>query len=526
MNSIYTRDNEMSLIKNPIRISVSKLIASDAYRDRVEACWKGKAIAGGIGAPYEGVPEKLSLTENDVYVQPGPNDDLELQVLWLYYAEKHRLALDAEKLSDAWLNHVKYGMDEYGVAIWNLRKGHKPPYTGVVNNWFVNGMGAAIRSEIWACLFPNDPQVAGYYAEQDATVDHHGDGVWAEIFLASSESLAFTNSIRNALEQGLNYISKSSQIHHIVTTVLDMYDSNLPPDKLRSAIMRKHETHNFSDCIMGVGFIVASLLYGEEDFMSTVLMAVNFGMDTDCTAATCGAFLGIAHGTKVLPESLVNSLDPNVAISPHVTITDQLPKTFDELTDRTATLAEDLNAEPEALPSQLTRYNPVVRSEFPPELSNTWVVIDDPGAHDMEKISSKMLAGTSCPGHLKDKIVMVDGIHMNLSSLVDVDKFNTIHLFSYLTIKSKCENPLLMACANTGITVWINDKQVLNYHGRQQEIPAFHRTEGGASFYYPFEPDRKYLVHIRLLNCRDPLRISVAVGDTDYQFLDDFSFRV
>ena len=33
------------------------------YREKVDACWLGKAIAGGIGAPYEGVPYPLDLNE-------------------------------------------------------------------------------------------------------------------------------------------------------------------------------------------------------------------------------------------------------------------------------------------------------------------------------------------------------------------------------------------------------------------------------------------------------------------------------
>ena len=47
-----------------------------------------------------------------------------------------------------------------------------------------------------------------------------------------------------------------------------------------------------------IGLIVLALLYGEGDFGRTICMAVNCGEDTDCTAATSGALLGILKGIE------------------------------------------------------------------------------------------------------------------------------------------------------------------------------------------------------------------------------------
>ena len=43
-------------------------------------------------------------------------------------------------------------------------------------------MGAAIRSEVWACLCPGDPALAVSLAREDACVDHVRDGVEASSF--------------------------------------------------------------------------------------------------------------------------------------------------------------------------------------------------------------------------------------------------------------------------------------------------------------------------------------------------------
>jgi ADP-ribosylglycohydrolase len=495
------------------------------YREKVEACWLGKAIAGGVGAPYEGVPYPLELTKNDIYIDDSPNDDLELQLLWLLYAEKYGLELNSEHLSDAWLNCIGYGPDEYGVAIWNLKRGLKPPYTGLVDNWFVDGLGATIRAEIWACLFPGQAGIAGYFASQDASVDHHNEGVWGEVYIAAAESIAFTTSdIRKALENGLNYIPADSRISLVVNYIFELHDKKTLYKDLRALIMERFGSHSFTDCVMNIGFMVAALLWGENDFIKTVLYAVNFGYDTDCTAATCGAFMGIALGKEVIPEYLRNNLCQNISVSPFIEEIAEVPKTFSEFTERVVVLNKKLQLQISEK-SEFPRYEPVDIStlgQLPTQ--NSWLILNDVKSVDINEIEKNLLEKKACPENLRGNIVEKNSIHLDISEYAS--NFNEIHLFSFLTVKGKHAMPSLFACANTGITVWIDGIQVLNYHGRQKEIPTFHRTEGGATLCYPFKDGQKYLVHVRLLFCRPPVKLSMAVGDEESQFLKDFEFRI
>ncbi len=494
------------------------------YNERVEACWQGKAIAGGIGAPYEGVPYALELTEQDVHIDEGPNDDLELQLLWLLFAEKYGLQLESKHFTEAWSNYIKYGADEYGVAIWNLKRGLMPPYTGLIDNWFTDGMGAAIRSEIWACLFPGNPEAAGYFASQDASVDHHNEGVWAEIYLAASESIAFeVNNVATALKDGLKHIPSDSRVALIVNYIFELYDHKVPYSELRNKIMKHSGSHNFTDCVMNLGFIVAALLFGENDFIKTILYAVNFGMDTDCTAATCGAFLGIALGKEVIPEELRNKLCPDISVSQFMETIPDVPRTFDTLAERVIKLGQTLSSELTDH-SPLPTYSPVKASDFASPTENSWLIISEDNSIDMDQIEKSLLETHECPESLRSCVAEFNSINLDLSDYAK--NFNSIHLFSFMTFQDICNNPLLMICSNTGITAWINGIQVLNYHGRQKEIPTFHRTEGGGTFYYPLKPGEKNLVHIRLLFCRKPLKFSMAAGNDQSQFLKDFEFRI
>ncbi len=464
----------------------------EKLKDEIYACWLGKAIAGGLGAPFEGVPDSPNLKPEDLLIDTSPNDDLELQLLWLILAEKYGMEVDADKLSQAWLNIIKYGMDEYGVAIWNLRRGLKPPLTGYVDNFFIDGMGAAIRSEIWACLYPGKPKAAAYFASCDACVDHWGNGVWAEIFLAAAESNAFVcESAQEALKAGLEHIPESCNASKVVKYVMEMYSEGFDLGQIRENILKQFGSHNFTDCVMNLGFIVASLLYGEGDFEKTVLAAINFGCDTDCTAATAGSFLGILYGTKIIPAKWKSVVNDKLSVSDFL-LSEPIPKTIIELTDRTFALAKTMSINPD-IDKTFPPYVPLsdVRYPFAP---NEWLIITD---------------GKQC-------VENFEGIHLDISKFTKNN--SDIDLMTTITVSEDVDGQLML-CAATGITAWLDGRQILNYHGRRKPIPAFHRTEGGGSIPVFLRAGKPYSLKIRLRFCRPPLTLTAALGDMNNQYI-------
>ena len=67
--------------------------------DKIRACWLGKCLAGAIGAPWEGVPFPLDVGEKDIALSDVPNDDLELQLVWLDAVRRKGTALTARDLA-------------------------------------------------------------------------------------------------------------------------------------------------------------------------------------------------------------------------------------------------------------------------------------------------------------------------------------------------------------------------------------------------------------------------------------------
>ncbi len=248
----------------------------EEYRNRVNGCWMGKNIGGTLGMPMEWERSRNQVTyyTHDLDGKPLPNDDLDIQILWLLALEDKGIHIDAKTMGEYFNEFMIFTHAEYGVAKTNLRTGFQPPVTGSFNNDFKDSCGSYIRAEIWACLFPGKPEKAAEYAFEDAIIDHgDGEGVYAEIFIAVMESAAFyIKDIRKLIEIGLSYIPE----------------------------------------------------------------AVHFGEDTDCTAGTIASLFGIMYGVDFFEKKWTEPIGSGIvtySIDPF-RMAGRIPATVEEFTER------------------------------------------------------------------------------------------------------------------------------------------------------------------------------------------------
>lgn len=210
------------------------------YLEKVKACWLGKNIGGTLGAPFEGKRGTFDVEYYTHDVSSGviPNDDLDLQLVFLLAAEKYGKALRSEHLAEYWLSLIPVDWSEYGQGKNNLRFGFMPPITGNFNNTYKNSCGCFIRSELWACLNPGHPELAVKYAYEDGTVDHADEGVFGEVFCAAIQSAAFVESdTRELIEIGLSYIPESCAVAKAVRLAIDCCDSGYDWRECRRQIL-------------------------------------------------------------------------------------------------------------------------------------------------------------------------------------------------------------------------------------------------------------------------------------------------
>jgi hypothetical protein len=105
-------------------------------RDKIHACWIGKNIGGTIGTPYEGRRELLDITGfNSPKGEPLPNDDLDLQLVWLCALEEMGPQhLTCKELAEYWLSYIPPYWNEYGVGKTNVLGGMLAPMSGEFDN--------------------------------------------------------------------------------------------------------------------------------------------------------------------------------------------------------------------------------------------------------------------------------------------------------------------------------------------------------------------------------------------------------
>jgi hypothetical protein len=331
------------------------------YRSKVEGCWMGKNIGGTLGGPFEG---RRGTVDIDFYTQelggdPLPNDDLDLQLVWLTAAEKYGRATNASIMGEYWHAYITPSWSEYGVGSANMRMGLVPPLSGWVNNLNRDSCGAFIRSEIWACLAPGHPEIAVRYAYEDAIIDHSEEGVYGEIFCAAVQSAAFVEKDKlKLIETGLSWIPEDSGINRGIHCVIESWKKGLNWKAARKALLCEVPDAFFYtymgekepdiprgrtgyDAPANVGIFVLGWLYGNDDFGKSLCIAVGCGEDTDCTAATLGATLGIIHGIDSIPQEWKKPIGNKIVTISlnHGDPWRPFPRTIDELTDRVVRLA-------------------------------------------------------------------------------------------------------------------------------------------------------------------------------------------
>jgi ADP-ribosylglycohydrolase len=293
----------------------------DVYYDKVYGGWVGKSVGGAIGAQVEGQKRLHGFTEETAFPERWPpNDDLDLQVLWLHALFERGLDVESRDLAEEWFEHCWYHFCEYGRFLKNFARGIDPPTSGWFDNeYFRESMGSPIRSEVWAFISPGNPDLAASYAERDAVLDHWRDSVWAEQFYAAVEAAAFfESSLDRLVEVGLRYVPEGSKLRAVIELVRECRRRGCSWERARGEVLRRFGSPDATSVHQNVGFTLIALLWGELDFAKTALIALNCGYDTDCTAATALALLGVILGESRIPAKWKDPLNDRFEMGFHL----------------------------------------------------------------------------------------------------------------------------------------------------------------------------------------------------------------
>lgn len=277
------------------------------YLDQVLGGWIGNSMGGAIGARFEGHKRWIEISPDEMFPPTmPPNDDLDLQVLWLKVLEERGAALTGDDLAAAWLESCWYPFNEYGIFRRNWRLGIHPPFSGrFTNQFWETGLGCPIRAQIWGYAFPGAPDLAAHYAGMDGSLDHSDQPVGAERMLAAMVSMAFfVPDVRRLAQMAIHYLPHGTPIERLIHAAFDAHARGMPLRDAHDRLMSLAGIPEACDAQINVPFTFLGWLYGNNDIQETMLAALRCGYDTDSTLAMCAALIGQIQGASRMPAAL------------------------------------------------------------------------------------------------------------------------------------------------------------------------------------------------------------------------------
>jgi ADP-ribosylglycohydrolase len=299
------------------------------YAERVYAGVLGKMIGVYLGRPFEGwsyeqITQRVGEITHYMHEQRGmpllvTDDDLSGTFTFVRALQDYGYdpALTAEQIGQTWLNYIiegrtilwwgGMGNSTEHTAYLRLKKGIKAPASGsrATNGKVVSEqIGAQIFIDGWAMLCPGDPERAADFARRAASVSHDGEAIYAAQVLCAMEAQAFVEpDINRLLDIGTAFIPHDAVIYRLIQDIRGWHQQESDWRETRKKIERYYGyTLYGGNChvVPNHALIILALLYGQDDFSTSLTIVNTAGWDTDCNSGNVGCLLGIKKGLRGL----------------------------------------------------------------------------------------------------------------------------------------------------------------------------------------------------------------------------------
>jgi len=291
-------------------------MSTDLYLDRARGCMAGLAIGDALGRPVEGmsnieIREKYGSINDFLLVSPGGSDDTEYAILTAKAILEYGLNVTSDQFADYWRTKVVTqsapfagaGFSEMS-AIHNLRKGLQPPFSGQHAHAWSDGL--AMRVAPIAVVSVGDYELAQRITKADGEVSHSGEGIWAGQAISAAIVAAIDGeNSHNIFQKSLNAVPENSWTYGNLLKVQEILKiSELTLEEKVDQLLAKLAVTEYFYADLApeaVALALAAVLFGEDDFATTLLFAVNLGRDADTIAAMAGAIVGAQCGYSEIP---------------------------------------------------------------------------------------------------------------------------------------------------------------------------------------------------------------------------------
>lgn len=316
-------------------------------RDQIHAAWLGRVAGCNVGKPVEmgwhwtpaHIREYLQLAGayplRDYFpvLSPMPpgfelqetwpvttrghvnggarDDDIDYAILALHMLEKYGQSLQPENVAEEWIGLIPL-MQTFTAeraTYVNLAAGLTPPAVATFRNPYREWIGAQIRGDVYGYVHAGDPWSAASLAFQDASLSHTANGVYGEMWAAALVAAAFVaDDAVAAVSISLRVVPPQSRLAEAIKDVLCMFGQGLGWEAALDRIARTYGHYAWVHTVNNAALVVAGLLWGAGDYLTSVACTVMGGWDTDSNGATTGSVAGILAGTSGLPEHIITPL--------------------------------------------------------------------------------------------------------------------------------------------------------------------------------------------------------------------------
>jgi len=265
--------------------------------------------------PYGGGETHGSAGVNRVftYGRIASDDDYHIDFFNQLILSEKGVSPSYKEIADSWAAHQvsDWGGGNRAMAIINDYG--IPPFTGLYEygniwHWCTESY---IENETLGMVFPGIPQSAYKLAERfTKTVGDFDSSTWGVFYAVLYAEAYFETEAAVALEKAALSLPNGSwplQIYNECKALHDKY-----PGNWREAIVeiekRRREIFGCDNIMcspdVNNAFAILAILYGENDFETTVKIASLAGYDGDCTAASVGGVMGIIGGSEAIPQKI------------------------------------------------------------------------------------------------------------------------------------------------------------------------------------------------------------------------------
>ena len=309
--------------------------------DRIHAAWVGRCAGNLLGKPIETwrsekiwsylkdlgqfplsayiasegpdeVLAKYELDRGEAFIDRVPHavedDDLNYTVSGLAILKKRGSGFTPNDVAQFWLENIP-AMRTYTaerVAYRNFMEGIDPPRSASYRNPYREWIGAQIRADFWGYAALGNPELAAEYAWRDASISHVKNGIYGEMWVAAMiASAPFVSGAREVLQTGLAEVPVNCRLASRVREIVEWKEEGLGYDEAVGRLHERCDEHSFHDwchTLTNAQVVAVGLLWGEDQFESSICKAVQACFDTDCNGATVGSIHGMRHGLASIPD--------------------------------------------------------------------------------------------------------------------------------------------------------------------------------------------------------------------------------